>query len=758
MVFVKRLFFSVAILFCAITFLKDAVADELVPRTIIALYDDQNGGGVRGSLIHRIVEMPLNHLGLNVEYHEIHEPLPDIQHRADVRGVISWLMFDTRIKDPLAYLQWAESAVDSGKKYVVLGSVGVLEDGVVHPSRKQMNVFLGKLGINIMEGWVERPFDVKYSYLTPKMFLGPKTFNWTRPPYPIVKALDNQVKVHLSARKQNMPEYDSDLIVTGPNGGYIPANYIFRVNYPGGEEISQWQINPFEFFKDAFGTDDLPKPDETTIAGRRIYYSQIDGDGWNNVTQLDEYKDKNTLSAEVVMEKAVKPYPDLPVTLTIIAADIDPEWVGTKQSRAVAKEFFALPQVEAGTHTYSHPFYWQFFQEKNNIANEIPYLKYYGTPTWHPQGEAKAEKEAPHALPFGYRVPRAYATHPFDIHQEIAGSLKEIGELLPKGKKIEVLTWPGNCSPWEEVVRMTRELKIQNINGGDSRFDPQYPAFASLAPIGVQVGKERQIYASTSNENTYTNLWSENFHAHKYLEATLKNSESPVRLKPLNIYYHIYSGERQASLGALLGNLLYAEAHAGDIAPVTTSHYTRIAEGFYSTSITSLGSDRWRIDNRGDLQTIRFDSSALKSVDFHSSKGIVGQRHFQGSLYVYLDAAVAAPVIALKDNDGYYQPSEESEPYLIQSRWLISSLNRGENGLDFTASGFGPGEMLWQVASPGRYNISVDGKNQQIVASNGHLLKVKLNQIAMQPRHITITPVIQENIKTGNINAGGGHV
>ena len=132
--------------------------------------------------------------------------------------------------------------------------------------------------------------------------------------------------------------------------------------------------------------------------------------------------------------------------------------------------------------------------------------------------------------------------------------------------------------PWEDPLRLTREAHVQNINGGDTRFDPEYPAYASVAPIGRPVGKERQIYNSSSNENTYTDLWMSNFHAFMYLKKTVDNTESPIRLSAMSIYYHIYSGEKQAALNTLLGNLNYARTL--DIAPITTAHYTHIAEGF----------------------------------------------------------------------------------------------------------------------------------------------------------------------------------
>ena len=46
-----------------------AVAQEVqVPRTILALYDSADSPTIRMGLIHRLAEMPLNHLGLLVEY------------------------------------------------------------------------------------------------------------------------------------------------------------------------------------------------------------------------------------------------------------------------------------------------------------------------------------------------------------------------------------------------------------------------------------------------------------------------------------------------------------------------------------------------------------------------------------------------------------------------------------------------------------------------------------------------------------------
>lgn len=711
-----------------------AVAEKTVPRTIIGLYD---GGEVQNSFIHTVAEMPLNQLGLTVEYHDIHQPLPDIIHRPDVRGVITWFYGDVGM-DAEAYLKWAIAAVESGKKYVIVGSLGISENKQYYSASMLTNHFLDRMGFKMLNRWVTPPLNATYVYNTPSLFLTPEPYNWINLPYQIIHIENDRDSVHLAARRDNAPADDSDLIITGPSGGYIDASYAIRTNNRYGLEINQWMIDPFAFFRLTYATDDLPKPDATTTAGRRVYYSNIDGDGWNNVTQLQEYAGKHTLSSQVVLEKAIRPYPDLPVMVAPIVAEIAPRWVGSEDSRHIVTAIWSLPWVEAGTHTYSHPFNWHFF-EAGNPNLEMPYLSVYKTPTWKPSADAVAASGKSGKLPEGYDVPRGFAVEPFDIHKEIKGSLDELGPLLPPGKKIDILAWSGDCAPWEEAVHMTREAGIQNINGGDTRFDSEYPAYASVAPIGRQVGKERQIYVSSSNENTYTDLWTKNFHAFRYLRKTTDNTETPMRIKPFSIYYHMFAGERESSLNALLSNLDYARTQ--DIAPISASAFTHMAEGFYSTQFVSLGDNAWRIEQRGGLSTIRFDQGSMKAVDFDRSQGVIGERHFQGSLYVYLDAAVNAPVITLKNDDAYYAPPKEKTPYLIESRWLISGLKRAANAISFTAQGFGNGEMVWQVATPGTYRITSKDHTTDVVVSGDCLLKLSLKESALTKISLTMTKV-----------------
>jgi polysaccharide biosynthesis protein PelA len=127
--------------------------------------------------------------------------------------------------------------------------------------------------------------------------------------------------------------------------------------------------------------------------------------------------------------------------------------------------------------------------------------------------------------------------------------------------------------------------------------------------------------------------------------------------------------------------------------------------GFYSARITDLGSERWRVEDRGTLGTLRFDRAIDREVDFSRSVGVLGQTHHQGSLYVALDPAEASPVIALAAADRTDEPPDAPRAYLIESRWPIEGLELDGRAFSFRARGFGPGEMVWKVPEPGRYQI-----------------------------------------------------
>ena len=268
---------------------------------------------------------------------------------------------------------------------------------------------------------------------------------------------------------------------------------------------------------------------------------------------------------------------------------------------------------------------------------------------------------------------------------------------------MQIVQWSGNTSPSANVLAASRAAGLRNLNGGDTRFDPEFNSYGWVAPLARQVGAEHQVYSSNSNENTYTDLWTDRFFGFKYLERTLRNTESPRRIKPHNVYFHMYSGEKLPSLAAVVEHYRYARSQ--ELTPITASHYAGIVDGFFSTRIVLVGDRQWRVERRDALQTIRFDGSAHLSVDFARSTGVIGQRVYQGSLYASLDASVPTPVVALTD-------AAAEGPYLSHARWLVSDVRVSGSAFAFNTQGFGLGESVWRVAPNNTYAVRVTAAEQ----------------------------------------------
>jgi hypothetical protein len=680
------------------------------PRVILGLYD----GSVtppRLSAVHRMAEMPLNHLGFIVRSHDIREPLPAPDAIGDVRGILCWFQND-RLPNPTGLIRWLEQIAASGRRVVWMGNgaVDFDQNGRAVPAA-DIERFWRLFGLERGRSWTDITYDAKVLQYDAAVFGFERKLTGILPPFGIYRRTDASVRSHLVVErsgKSGVPALQSHLVVTGPSGGFVASGYAF---YQGLEHHFQWYVNPFEFFRLAFLDRPLPAPDTTTISGRRIYYSHIDGDGWRNRTEVHPFRSSAALSASVVLHELIEPYADLPLTVAPIAADLDPAWRGSRETLAVARKILALPQVEAGTHTYTHPLKWEFF-EKYDRSRE-------------PAGaEAGAGERAD--------TPRAYADRPFDLAQEIAGSIAYIERLLPAGKKVRVLQWSGNTLAFETAIAAARRAGVRNINGGDSRFDVEYPSAIWVSPLARRVGGELQIYSSNSNENTYTDLWTGRYFGYRLIQKTLENTEKPRRLKPFNLYYHMYTGEKHASLHAMKQNL--ALARTSEIAPIETSRFAAIVEGFFSARIISLGERIWRIEDRGELQTLRFDDAAGLWVDFGRSRGVAGERHHQGSLYVALDAAESAPVVALR------MGGPDRATALVESRWRVWDVRRTPDGLRFRTQGFGPGEMTWRMSRAGAYTIEANGVVTTVPTREGGTITARIPTSTGKSVDVTVRP------------------
>ncbi|MCB1505070.1 MAG: hypothetical protein KDJ47_08850 [Hyphomicrobiaceae bacterium] len=716
-----------------------------VLRKVLALYDGAAEPTPTDTRIHRFAEFVLNHLGYVINYQDINKPLPDASELSSYRGLLTWLL--EPVANPRQLGEWLEQATSApGLRYVVLGDI--LPEDTARHADLAANLYR-RLGLNFSGDHIETSFTAKVAESDDGMIGFERPLDKVLPDFPMLEVdagLASQMKVHLAFAVALRGKQDiSAVVVTGPNGGFAAEG--FTIYYEPTADRVAWILNPFAFFALALGSERFPIPDVTTVSGRRIYFSHIDGDGWNNQTEIAPYKADGLLSSEVILQETIAPYPDLPVSVALIGCDVKPEFGATPKSGAVARSLFALPQVEIASHTHTHPFNWQFYENYNRKA-EMDLVDASARPaqSWRESLSEKvhlmAGKPAPVTRSSKYiagsdDLPRSFLKNPFELGTEVAGAIKETEAFAPADKKVKVYQWSGDTQPFEAAVRATRAAGVRNINGGDSRFDREYPSVAYVPPISRTVGKERQIYAANSNENTYTNDWTGPYYGFFMLGETLKNTESPRRLKPFNLYYHMYSGEKPAALAAVRHFL--EEARSSRVIPLATSDYAALADDFFGVVIEQVAPNAWAVRNRGTLQTVRFDNAEDIGVDMNASVGVLGANRTNDALYVALDGKVERAVIqlGLRDAAQAQQSAADSRPTLRDSRWRLSGLKGDDCQFSYEAQGFGEGDMSFQTAPGRRFDVSVNRGQENLAQVTARAGTDGVMQLALPAAAIT---------------------
>ena len=696
-------------LFSLIPLMVEASA---LPRKVIGFWDSRLDKRSDASLTHLTVEFPLNHLGLDVEYYDIHGNLPDLSSRNDILGVLLCFRETTKINDPLHFIDWLINASDLGKKIVILKNPGFLADTKKNytPLDNQNHLF-EKIGFTMEEQFIGHTFEYQITLKENSLFPFEKPLPTPLPPFQKVKGHSKETTSFLKISSKHNPEEFSDLILVGKKGAYVSE--FFANNYDPSvasntPSLLGWYFDPFRFFTLAFELQDLPIPDTTTVSGRRIYHATCHGDGWNMISELTEHKNQYVSCAKVILDEILVPFPDMPSAVSIVAADVDPHWAAEEESQAFVKEVFDLPQVLPASHTYSHPFDWQFFKGDGK-KEEVNYLHLYPYGTWRNSyiswveaqyNSLKNFKKKPR-LKDGYVTPRAFATEPFSIDLETVKSLEYL-EQFTDDKPVNLIIWSGDSLVWDEILAYCKEKEIQQFGGGTCRYDQIYSSLLFIPPLARKPGGFIQMLNSANGDNNYTGEWKRNFYGFRYVMNTWKRLETPRRLKPILLYYHHYSGQFDESLQALKTVIRFARKQ--HIIPLFTTQVCDIGEGFYKTKFTPLEDNVWKVENRGALQTIRFEEAKNTYVDYKKCQGVLGHTHHGKSLYLHLDKENASPIIATS--------SSLSEPpfYLIDSRWEFWDHKQEDNAHHYMCQGWGSLDAKFYMPDPLKMvTLTVDG-------------------------------------------------
>jgi len=457
-------------------------------------------------------------------------------------------------------------------------------------------------------------------------------------------------------------------------GGYAIHNAF--VHNIGNENY--WSIDPFKFLKESLRLDEIPMPDPTTEAGRRILLVHIDGDGFIEPSRTH----KEQLSPEVLIKEIYQKYP-IPQTVSIIQGEVDSIGIYPKLSsrmKKIAKKLYKIPWIQPASHTFSHPFFWNKVIRPENATPKVG-KKYH--------------------LP----IPNYY----FSLKQETLGSIRFALSLAPQSKQKEkLLFWSGDCLPTKKVLAYIERKGILAMNGGDTTIQKNAPWLSHIAPFGLQHDEYWQIYTGAQDENVYTHEWRGPFWGYRHAIETFELTEKPHRLKPIDIYYHFYSGSKLASLKAL--NEVYTWAMKQKTSKLYSSQYIKKVKDFYATALGKIDGG-YEVQNSGHLRTLRMDKKV--SINMQKSKGVAGFIQQKGRTYITLDQQKEHTII-LSDQ-------KPNHPYLIDGNGWVKRVQHKQHKYIFTLKANMPLEANFYLPSKCKVTVEKGIKQKKV----NHQLSIK---------------------------------
>jgi hypothetical protein len=625
-----------------------------IKREILTLIDEHR---LDRTLLgaHQYGALELEYMGYIQKLYNIDNGLPKLEDIKHYRGVVVWLQ--DSYKDQNALIKWVEDVIKLKIKVVFANNFGGLMSHLDLLKRLSVNVkfkVLKRTGIEVKDSMVG--YEIEPSFSVSKYRV--KAKNIVKPL--LTYRLENGKKSTLSA-------------ITSWGGFALEEGFMVEI-----KKDNLWVIDPFKFFQEALRLEPLVVPDVTTENGKRLLFTHVDGDGiMNGVEGIGGAK----YSGEVIYRDILKKYP-IPHSISVIGAEIDKNGLYPKISSKltnIAKGFYALPNVEAATHTFTHPFYWSAIDENGS-------------------------------LPLKYRL--KVKNYNFSIDREIRQSLVEINRDLIKRKKslAKTVFWSGDCAPRVNALSFVYKNKILNINGGDTTITKLHPWLTNIAPLGLERGGYYQVYTGAQNENVFTNDWLGPFWGFKRVVQTFKMTDSPRRFKPIDIYYHLYSGSKKASLKAL--TYVFDWAIKQDTMPIYTSEYIPKVMDFYEVSMANDG-DRWLVDGMRDLKTLRVEKSK-EMVSLKDSATVLGVKHFENHTYVSLDNH-QKHIFKLSDK-------EESGSYLVSANAAVREYSKNGKNRKYKLQGEVPLKVTLHLAKGCRVNASPIATSTKR-GSDGYLLQ-----------------------------------
>ncbi len=638
-----------------------ALQSSEITRKILILYKKSEAQSLEKLPFFNRAAVVLEYLGLIPIYWAVEDGLPDDRVMDNFRGIATWHK-KRHMVQAQRYGDWLLRQIKRGKRVAILQEYGADYDLETQEPTTNQDKVMKALGIQYIARGERREEHEPEVRLVDKTMLGfereidPLTITYNN----TYTSIDPRNKVFFSFNDRDYGNVDLGIITF--NGGicmgqspfFFPSHdaeriALIRRAFKGevAPEVAEkptlgaWHLDPFRFFSEAFGLEQFPAPDITTLNGSRIFYAHIDGDALESVSLID----RAHLAGFFIYEEILKKFNDIPTTVSVITKFI--ERVGNtyhNPSVVLTRKIFDLPHIDVAVHAATHPFDW---------VGGDPYI----------------------VNPDSYPYKIGYQPH--NLIEEIWGAkLFADHNLTPPGKKATTLLWSGATNPDKQALEIVWRTGMYNLNGGDPRYDDEYPSLAGLAPYSLPYPPYRQYLTSAQNDYFYSLFLTGDWGGQKKLLQHFANTDKPYRVYPMNLYYHFYGGIKNESMDAL--RYLYNYIRSIDAAPIFATQYLEIVEDYYRTHVGFDGQAYW-VENNGFLRTVRFNRKV--HVDMEHSEGVVGYSHNNNQTYIHLDGSKRRRIFL---NDAF-----PKVPYFIQATQFIDKKEYGDRQLNFVYRGFG---------------------------------------------------------------------
>lgn len=618
---------------------------RVMPRKILMLYSGP--ADALHTSLNWYAAMPLNYLGYSTRIQNVAEGLPRGTLAGRYAGIVTWFENDHIPQAGVVY-HFLRRQRHDGVPIAILGKFGFPADAA----------HLRPFGLSI--GRRPRGLIRSHVVASDRRYMGFEARPTPGAPDDFLPLALRQGRTLLTLRNTRGQTEDAAGLTSW--GGYALApNVVTQLGaLPDGGHAAPaaWVLDPFRFFRKALRLPPMPVPDTTTESGRRMLMAQIDGDGFANKTWI--YRYRGEYAGQVILSQILEKY-RIPTSASFIVSYFTRDGLFPKEAAAltaIARQIAALPWVEVASHTFSHPFDWPALEHDPTLMGHKGDMLY---------GYALA-------VP-GYRR--------FSAHKEIVWADRWIDtHIAPPGKKVSLIQWSGDCDPDTRVLALSYRAHVLNLNGGGATETDAEPFVAQVRGLGLYKGRHFQVYAPMQDENVYTHGWtSPYYYGYVRVIQTFKLTDAPRRLKPLDIYYHYYSGARIAGLRALRRVIAWTLCQRTD--PVFPSHFARIAVDF-GHAVIARGAHGWIIRDAGAAREWRIPAH-LGYPRLDAGSGVVGFDRHDAVRYIHIVPPHPGQAVRIR-----LARTRPQGPYLHDANATIASAARAGSVLAFTLNGRAP--------------------------------------------------------------------